>query len=110
MITRYGFSPKLGLRTFGEEQGNPYLGPMGEVRDYSEAMAQSIDQEIGSILDSAYQRAKDMLIAHQYQLVALAEALLQYETIERPQFEALMIEHPEAAFCFALPGTKDTPW
>ncbi len=90
MITRYGFSPKLGLRTFGEEQGNPYLGSLGEIRDYSEEMAQAIDHEIQSLLDRAYRQAKDILTAQQSKLVALAESLLEHETIERPMFEALM--------------------
>jgi cell division protease FtsH len=90
MVTRYGFSPKLGLRTFGEEQGNSYLGSLGDIRDYSEEMAQAIDHEIRSILDTAYQRAKAIVIAQRRQLEALAESLLVYETIERPQFEALM--------------------
>lgn len=90
MVTRLGFSQKLGLRTFGQEHGNPYLGSLGEVRDYSEAMAQAIDQEIRQILDTAYQRAKTIIVTQQGKLEALAGALLEYETIERPQFEALM--------------------
>jgi cell division protease FtsH len=90
MVTRYGFSPALGLRTFGEEQGNPYLGSLGEIRDYSEQVAQAIDQEIRQILDTAYQRARAIVIDQKNKLEALANALLEYETIDRPQFEALM--------------------
>ncbi len=90
MVTRLGFSPKLGLRTFGEDQGNPYLGSLGAVRDYSEAMAQAIDQEIGQILDGAYQRARTIILEQQRKLDLLAESLLESETIERPRFEALM--------------------
>ena len=90
MVTRYGFSQKLGLRTFGEEQGNPYLGSMGEIRDYSEEMAQIIDHEIRHLLETAYNRAKEIIIQQRRSLDALAEALLEYETIERPQFELLM--------------------
>ncbi len=90
MVTRYGFSQKLGLRTFGEEQGNPYLGSLGEFRDYSEEMAQTIDREIRHILDTAYQRAKAILDQKQLRLDALAQALLEYETIEREQFKTLM--------------------
>jgi cell division protease FtsH len=90
MVTRFGFSPTLGLRTFGEEQGNPYLGSLGEIRNYSEEMAQTIDHEIRHILDTAYQRAKDIVVTQQRKLEALAGALLEQETIERPAFEALM--------------------
>ncbi len=90
MVTRFGFSQTLGLRTFGEEQGNPYLGSLGEIRNYSEEMAQTIDREIRQILDTAYQRAKDIVVTQQRKLEALAGALLEQETIERPAFEALM--------------------
>lgn len=90
MVTRFGFSQKLGLRTFGEEQGSSYLGSLGEIRDYSEEMAQTIDLEIRQILDTAYQRAKDIVVTQQRKLEALAEALLEHETVERPAFEALM--------------------
>jgi cell division protease FtsH len=90
MVTRHGFSEKLGLRTFGEEQGNPYLGKLGEARNYSEEMARAIDQEIHHILDTAYQRAKNIIGKQQRKLEALARALLDVETVERSQFEALM--------------------
>jgi cell division protease FtsH len=90
MVTRFGFSQKLGLRTFGEEQGNPYLGNLGEIRNYSEEMAQTIDHEIRQILETAYQRAKDIITIQQRKLESLAEELLERETVERPAFEALM--------------------
>jgi cell division protease FtsH len=90
MVTRYGFSEKLGLRTFGEEQGNAYLGGLGETRDYSEQVAQAIDQEMHDILAAAYRRATDILTRQQPKLEALARALLEVETVEREQFEALM--------------------
>ncbi|HRV93771.1 MAG TPA: ATP-dependent zinc metalloprotease FtsH [Anaerolineae bacterium] len=91
MVTRYGFSSQgLGLRCFGEEHGNAYLGTLSEMRDYSEAVAQAIDQEIRQILDHAYQRAKEILINKQRKLEELAHALLEFETIDRPQFEMLM--------------------
>jgi cell division protease FtsH len=90
MVTRYGFSQTLGLRTFGEEQGNAYLGSVGEIRDYSEEKARAIDQEIDQILATAYQRAKTLLTERHAKLEELATALLEIETIERPAFEALM--------------------
>jgi cell division protease FtsH len=90
MVTRYGFSEKLGLRTFGEEQGNQYLGKVGEMRNYSEDVARAIDQEMRRILDAAYQRAKGIIQQQQQKLEALARTLLEVETVERAQFEALM--------------------
>jgi cell division protease FtsH len=90
MVTRYGFSQKLGLRTFGEEQGNPYLGSMGEVRNYSEEIAHSIDQEIYEILEQAYNRARQIVTDQRRKLDDLTRTLLEIETVDRPQFEALM--------------------
>ncbi len=91
MVTRYGFSPELGLRSFvSQDYSNPYLGQNGESRDYSEEVAQSIDREIRRILDSSYQRAKDLLEEHRDKMDRLAQALLEHETIERAEFEQLM--------------------
>jgi cell division protease FtsH len=90
MVTRYGFSAKLGLRTFGEEQGNPYLGRMGETRDYSENVADSIDQEMRQILETAYEQAKQIVTNQKVKLELLAKTLLEIETVDRPQFEAMM--------------------
>ena len=90
MVTRYGFSEKLGLRTFGEERGDMYAGVLGEVRDYSEEMAQHIDQEIRRILDTAHQRAKRIVSEQRHKLENVARTLLDVETIDRSQFELLM--------------------
>ncbi len=90
MVTRYGFSDELGLRTFGQVQGNPYLGNLGETPNYSEEMARRIDKEIGHIIDAAYQRAKEIISKQQHKLESLAKTLLDIETVERAEFEALM--------------------
>jgi len=90
MVTRYGFSEKLGLRTFGEDQGNPYLGNLGEIRNYSEEMAQTIDQEIRHITETAYHRARDILTRQRDKLETLSRTLLDRETVERTEFEAMM--------------------
>jgi cell division protease FtsH len=90
MVTRYGFSQKLGLRTFGEEQGNPFLGRLGETRDYSENVAESIDQEIRHILEQAYLKAKKIVMSQKDKLDTLAKTLLDIETVDRSQFEAIM--------------------
>ena len=90
MVTRYGFSEALGLRTFGQVQGNPYLGNLGETPNYSEEMAQSIDQEIRQIIDGAYQRALEMVQKRREKLERLATTLLDVETVDRSHFETLM--------------------
>jgi cell division protease FtsH len=90
MVTRYGFSDKLGLRTFGQVQGNPYLGNLGETPNYSEEISQHIDREIRQIIDTAYRQAKKILTDRKEKLETLAKTLLEVETVDRPQFEALM--------------------
>jgi cell division protease FtsH len=90
MITRYGFSDKLGLRTFGQVQGNPYLGNLGETPNYSEEMSRHIDREIRRIIEAAYQQAKQILTEKKDKLENLAKTLLEVETVDRPRFEGLM--------------------
>ncbi len=93
MITRYGMSPEMGLRTFGDADGGGaiFLGrDMFERRDYSEEAAASIDHEVRSIIDRAYQRTKEILQAHTAKLQELASVLLEHETVDREMFESLM--------------------
>ena len=91
MITRFGMSDELGLRTFGDPQGEIFLGrDLVERRDYSEESAALIDEEVRKMVDHAHKRAKDILQTNHDKLVRVAEALLEHETIDREQFEALM--------------------
>jgi cell division protease FtsH len=91
MVTRYGMSESLGLRVYGEDPGTTFLGrSLGEQRDYSEDSARRIDEEVNSILFQAYNRAREILGHHRDKMLALARALLEQETVERPEFEALM--------------------
>ncbi|MFH0411573.1 ATP-dependent zinc metalloprotease FtsH [Corynebacterium sp. L4756] len=90
MITEYGFSPTLGTVKYGKEQGDPmsYMGG-GGVSEYSDAVAAKIDEQISFLLDSAHQQAYDILGEHRDYLDKLAEALLEKETLRRPDLEAL---------------------
>ena len=98
MITRYGMSEKLGLRTFGETSGSIFLGrDLMEQRNYSEDAAVQIDGEVRRILDHAYLRAKTILQDNRVKLVRLADALLNKETVDREEFEALMNGNAELA-------------
>ncbi len=92
MITRYGMSQELGLRTFGESEGGAiFLGrDLLERRDYSEEAAASIDHEVRAMIDRAYQRARDLLRTNTDKLKMLANSLLEQETIDRETFEAMM--------------------
>ncbi|HLY26970.1 MAG TPA: AAA family ATPase, partial [Aggregatilineales bacterium] len=91
MITRFGMGDELGLRTFGDPQGEIFLGrDLIEARDYSDKSAALIDEEVRKMVDHAHKRAKDILQTNHDKLVHVAEALLEHETIDREQFEALM--------------------
>lgn len=98
MVTRYGMSEKLGLRTFGEQTGSIFLGrDLMEQRNYSEEAAVQIDQEVRRILDHAYLRAKAILQEHRDRLIQVSQTLLERETIDREEFERIMRSSPEPA-------------
>jgi cell division protease FtsH len=92
MVTRYGMSEALGLRVFGEDGGAVFLGrSLGEQRDYSDDTARAIDGEVTRILNDSYERAKSILGEHRDKLIRLAKTLLDVETLDRSQFESLMV-------------------
>ena len=97
MITRYGMSEELGPLTFGKRQEQVFLGrDISQERNYSEAIAYAIDKEARSIMDEAYNKAKDLLTAHMDKLHAVAQALIEKETIEAEEFYRIMRgEKPE---------------
>ncbi|MGN0733880.1 MAG: ATP-dependent zinc metalloprotease FtsH [Emergencia sp.] len=89
MVTMYGFSEKLGNVNYGGD-GEVFLGNDFTTRsNYSEATAQQIDDEIRRIISEAYDLATKILKEHDDVLENLANALLQVETIDGKQFEAL---------------------
>ncbi len=90
MITKYGMSEKLGNLVFGSE-GEVFLGKdYGHVQNYSEKLASIIDEEVKSIIDSAYANVLTVLNESKELLNALAELLLDKEKIEGNEFEALI--------------------
>jgi cell division protease FtsH len=90
MVTRYGMSDLLGPMTFGQKEELVFLGKeIGEQRDYSEAVAQEIDQEVRAIVHEAYQRATDVLTRHREELDRIAERLIEVETLNADAFVAL---------------------
>ncbi len=96
MVTRWGMSRKLGPRVFGQKEELVFLGrEIGEQRDYSESIAEQIDQEVHAIVSEAYERALHVLRANRDKLDAVAERLIEVETIGREEFLALMGEPPE---------------
>jgi cell division protease FtsH len=91
MVMRFGMSDKLGLRVFGHDHGQPFLGREFQTEpDYSDEIARDIDEEIRRIVESAHQRAKDLLNEHRESLASISEILLRRETIESDEFLGLL--------------------
>jgi cell division protease FtsH len=94
VVTEYGMS-ELGPRTFGEKEELIFLGrEISEQRDYSEKIAEQIDNEVGRIMNEAKVRAEAIIRTHRKTLEAIVETLLKKETIEREEFEAFFKKHP----------------
>ena len=96
MVTEYGMSGKLGPRTFGNGQNTIFLGKeIGQAPDYSDAVAEKIDAEIGSLLGNAQETAKNILKANRAKLRLIADKLLVHETIEGAELRELLQGAPE---------------
>jgi cell division protease FtsH len=91
MVCEYGMSENLGPMTFGQKQELVFLGrEIAEQRDYSEAVAQEIDREVRQFIDEAYSRARDILTIYRDKLAALAQRLIEEETLEEAELEAML--------------------
>lgn len=91
MITRYGFSEKLGPIVYGQDQGEVFLGrDFSQSKNYSENVAAEIDAEIREVIDAAYEKTKDILSEHMDQMTIVAEYLIAHEKIDGAVFKALM--------------------
>jgi cell division protease FtsH len=90
MICEYGMSEKLGPVAYGDSGHDVFLGrDFATRKDYSEAKAQEIDEEIETTLHDMYAQAKQLLVDHRDTLDAIAEALLERETLETKDLEVL---------------------
>ncbi|MGN0591907.1 MAG: ATP-dependent zinc metalloprotease FtsH [Ruminococcus sp.] len=100
MVTRYGFSEKLGPMVYGNDHNEVFLGKdLGSSRDYSERVAADIDAEVRKLIETGYAKALEILRAHEDQLHLLAKYLILHEKIDRDEFEKLMQgELPASAF------------
>jgi len=93
MVTEYGMSDKLGPRTFGKREELVFLGrEIHEQRNYSDKIAEEIDEEVHALIQSAYDTAKKILSENKERLKLVAERLMAKETIEETEFEALLKE------------------
>lgn len=88
MVTRWGMSKKLGPLVYGKKEELVFLGKeIGEQRDYGESVAQEIDGEVRVLVSEAHDTAFKTLDGHRDKLEAVAQALLEYETLDMEDFE-----------------------
>ena len=91
MVTRYGFSDRLGPIVYGSDSDEVFLGrDYSHSRNYSENVAAEIDEEVRELIESAYEKAKDILESHRDKLDLVANYLLEHEKINGDDFEKLM--------------------
>ncbi|MDE6709097.1 MAG: ATP-dependent zinc metalloprotease FtsH, partial [Oscillospiraceae bacterium] len=96
MVTRLGFSEKLGPVLYGGDSNEVFLGrDYGHTHQYSESTADLIDSEVKRIVNEAYKECERILTDHHDQLVKLAEYLLEHEKISGDDFEKMMKEIEE---------------
>ena len=103
MVTQYGMTERLGAIRYGQEQGEVFLGrDMGHARDYSEEVAAAIDEEVRSLIETAHQEAYDLLVMNRDVLDRLVLELLEKETLDKAEVEAvftdLRLRSPRAAW------------
>jgi cell division protease FtsH len=93
MVTEYGMSDKLGPRTFGNKQEMVFLGrEISEQRDYGDKIADLIDDEVHTIINQAYETAKNILVKNKARLNYIAKKLVAQETLEGEELEAIFTQ------------------
>lgn len=90
MVTKYGFSEKLGLINYDDESDDVFIGrDLAHSKGYGENTASAIDEEVREIVDTCYKKAKKIIEDHMEQLHASAALLMEKEKIGREEFESL---------------------
>lgn len=98
MVTKWGLSEKLGPLTYGEEEGEVFLGrSVTRRKELSDATAKAIDEEIRNIIERNYQWARKILQGNLDKLHLMAEALIKYETIGELQIQDIVAGKPARA-------------
>jgi len=92
MVARYGMSDKMGPIAFAASAQRAIFGE-GVEDKASEEVASQIDAEVRRIIDGAYKKAEKVMLKHRGALDAIAQRLVEVETIEREDFEKLLIAH-----------------
>jgi len=91
IVTSYGMSEKLAPRTYGEKEEMIFLGrEIHEQKDYSEDTAKKIDLEVSNLITGAYTKARDIIKKHRQTMDQIVKKLLEQETLEKEEFEAIV--------------------
>ncbi len=93
MVTKYGMSDKMGTVALEGESGRALFGAGVDGKEYSEKVSAEIDAEVKKIIDAAYEKAETIITEHRKLLDAIASELVEKETLEREDFEKLLILH-----------------
>ena len=91
MVTRYGMSDRMGTVALEGDGGRALFGGGVDGKEYSEKISSEIDAEVKKIIDEAYKKAYDIITTHRTLLNTIAAELIEKETIEREEFEKLLI-------------------
>jgi cell division protease FtsH len=110
MVTRYGMSQKLGLVALGRKEELVFLGrEISEQRNYSDEIAYEIDKEVRALVDEAYDKAKEILTMYKDKLIEISELLIEKETLDAVDFEALFEGMPRPEPKLTQVGKPDKP-
>ena len=104
MVTKYGMSEKLGTIAYTSESNEVFIGrTMAQSRSYSEEVAGLIDEEVKSIVDTAYRRCEDILSQHRSQLELTAQYLLAHEVMSGETFQKVFTDPDDEVFEGLIP-------
>ena len=109
MVTKYGMSKNLGPIVYGTGHEEVFLGKdFGSTRDFSEKVAADIDSEVKAIIETAYKKAEEILLANRSKLDFTAEYLIDHEVLDEEQFDYIMTsENPTVAEVEAIAESKN---
>lgn len=93
MVTKYGMSEKIGVLALESSGGRAMFGKGVEDNGYSEKISADIDSEVARIMDEGYKKAENIVTTHKAALDAIAQRLVEVETIEREEYENIIIAH-----------------
>jgi cell division protease FtsH len=93
MVTKYGMSEKIGVLALENSGGRAMFGKGIEDKEYSEKISSDIDEEVARIMSEAYKKAENIVVKYRQALDAIAKRLIDVETIERDEYESIIIAH-----------------